>query len=242
LSDRSILCLIVVAPWAAVKIKLNDHSKSKAADCTAAFIRDTPMARTASFNRQIALDSAVELFWSRGYYATSMKHIEKALDMRPGSLYATFGSKSGLFSEALDAYAARAGEDFDRIAEGSPSVIDGLKRYLRSFAQPCSDSAQAPAQACMLIKTLLEVNAEDAALRSQVDVILATIEHKLCEALEQAKAAGELRGDVECARLARLLQTQIIGLRAFAERNVPSEQIAALADDMASMLDVYRAS
>ena len=94
----------------------------------------------------------------------------------------------------------------------------------------------------MLIKTLLEVNAEDAALRSQVDVILATIEHKLCEALEQAKAAGELRGDVECARLARLLQTQIIGLRAFAERNVPSEQIAALADDMASMLDVYQAN
>jgi hypothetical protein len=93
----------------------------------------------------------------------------------------------------------------------------------------------------MLIKTLLEVNAEDAALRTQVEAMLATIEQGLCEVLEQAKALGELRADVECPRLARLLQTQIIGLRAFAERNVPADQIAALADDMADMLDAYRA-
>jgi len=199
------------------------------------------MSRTACFDRQVALNSAVALFWSRGYYASSMKDIEKALDMRPGSLYATFGSKSGLFAEALEAYAARTGDDFDQIVEGSPSVIDGLKRYLRSFAQPCSSEAQAPAQACMLIKTLLEVNAEDVALRSQVDAMLATIEQRLCEALKQAQAKGELRADVECPRLARLLQTQIIGLRAFAERNVPSDQIEALAEDMAGLLDTYRA-
>ncbi|MDI1290364.1 MAG: hypothetical protein PSX37_10505 [bacterium] len=37
------------------------------------------------------------------------------------------------------------------------------------------------------------------------------------------------------------IQTQIIGLRAFAERNVPTDQIAALADDMADMLYAYRA-
>jgi len=70
--------------------------------------------------------------------------------MRLGSLYATFGSKSGLFAEALKAYAVRSGDEF-----------------------------------------------------------------------EQAKAMGKLRADVECPRLARLLQTQIIGLRAFAERDVP---------------------
>jgi AcrR family transcriptional regulator len=198
------------------------------------------MARTASFDRQVALDSAVELFWSRGYYATSMKHIEKALDMRPGSLYATFGSKSGLFAEALDAYASRSSDDFKQISDNAESVVDGLQRYLRSFAQPCNDDARMPAQACMLIKTLLEVNAEDAALRAQVDAILANVEKRLCQALERAKVMGELRAEVDCPRLARLLQTQIIGLRSFPERNVPSDQLTALADDMAAILDAYR--
>ncbi|MGV8842802.1 MAG: TetR/AcrR family transcriptional regulator [Pseudomonas sp.] len=199
------------------------------------------MPRTARFDRQIALDRAVELFWSRGYYASSMKDIEKALDMRPGSLYATFGSKSGLFAEALQAYASRGADNFRQMVEESPGVIDGLKRYLRSFAGPCSSDAQAPAQACMLIKTLLEVNAEDTALLAQVEAMLATIERRFCEALEKAKAQGELRADVECPRLARLLQAQIIGLRAFAERSVPRPQIEALVDDIASMIDAYRA-
>lgn len=196
------------------------------------------MPRTASFDRQVALDKAVELFWSRGYYATSMKQIEVALNMRPGSLYATFGSKSGLFAEALEAYAARGGDDFRRIIDESPSVVDGLKRYLRALAQPCNGNA--PARACLLVKTLLEINAEDVALRTQVEAMLTTFEHGLCEVLEQAKALGELHADVECSRLARLLQMLIIGLRAFAERNVPDDQIQALAADMADLLDNYR--
>lgn len=160
--------------------------------------------------------------------------------MRPGSLYATFGSKSGLFSEALDAYAVRSGDDFHQILDSAPSVIEGLQRYLRALAGCCMSAAQAPAQACMLIKTLLEVNAEDAALRAKVDAMLAIIEARLCEALARAKAVGELRAEVDYARLARLLQAQIMGLRAFATRDVPDEQIAALAEDMASLLDGFR--
>ncbi|WP_053981337.1 TetR/AcrR family transcriptional regulator [Marinagarivorans algicola] len=198
------------------------------------------MARTANFDRQVALDKAVKLFWLRGYYASSMKHIEAALDMRPGSLYAAFGSKSGLFSEALDTYATRTGNDFDQRVYSAPSIVEGLQQYLRSLVAPCSD--QTPAQACMLVKTLLEVNTEDAALRAKADAMLAVIEQKLCEALQQAATQGELRADVECSRLARLLQAQIMGVRAFAERRVPSDQMIALADDMVSLLDIYRTS
>lgn len=199
------------------------------------------MSRTARFDRKVALDKAIELFWSRGYYASSLKHIEAALDMRPGSLYATFGSKSGLFTEALEAYAGRTSDDFHQIIEGAPTRLEGLTRYLRSFAKPCNGCAALPTKACMLIKTLLEINSEDAALRTQVEAMLSAIEQALCEVLELAKASNELRSDVDCPRLARLIQTQIIGLRTFAERNVPSVQIDALADDMASMLEAYRA-
>lgn len=195
------------------------------------------MPRTPRFDRQEALDRAVDLFWSRGYYASSMKHIEQALDMRPGSLYATFGSKSGLFAEALALYAAQTGDGFRRMIETAPDLVEGLQNYLRSLASPASG----PARACMLIKTLLEINAEDAALRTQADAMLATVEQGFCAVLEQAKVRGELRADVDCARLARLLQAQIIGLRAFAERRVSAEQVAGLAEDMASLLDAYRA-
>ncbi|WP_339516080.1 TetR/AcrR family transcriptional regulator [Pseudomonas sp. RL_15y_Pfl2_60] len=198
------------------------------------------MPRAACFDRQVALERAVELFWSRGYYASSMKHIEQALDMRPGSLYATFGSKSGLFIEALDAYVARTGENFRLTLEGTPSIVDGLKGYLRAFVRPCADKTQTPAQACMLVKSLLEINPEDAELLAKVDAVLNLVEQRICKALEQAQAAAEIRPDVDCSRLARLLQAQMIGLRVFAERNIPDAQIEALADDMVNTIDAYR--
>lgn len=196
------------------------------------------MPRAARFDRQVALERAVELFWSRGYYASSMKDIEQALDMRPGSLYATFGSKSGLFIEALDAYVARTAESFQALLNAAPTVLEGLNGYLRSFA--CPRNAQAPAQACMLVKTLLEINVEDAQLLAKADAVLAQVEQRICMALEQAQVAGELRSDVDCPRLARLLQAQVIGLRVFAERDIPDAQVEALAGDMLTIIDAYR--
>jgi len=63
------------------------------------------MSRTTLYNRQEALERAIQLFWQKGFHATSLKDIEQVLDMRPGSIYAAFGNKNGLFQEALEHYA-----------------------------------------------------------------------------------------------------------------------------------------
>ncbi|MGI3129126.1 TetR/AcrR family transcriptional regulator [Halopseudomonas pachastrellae] len=197
------------------------------------------MPRPARHDRQVALDQAVELFWERGYHATSMKHIEQALDMRPGSLYATFGSKRGLFSEVLDRYAVQMAEELALCLSQREGMVEGLRHYLRSLAGPCLVRPGTPPRACMLIKTLLEVNAEEPALSEQVNRVLDQMEQRLTQCLAQAREAGELRPETDPARLARLLQGQIIGLRSFAQRDTSPAHLSALADDMAALLDPY---
>ncbi|MCL1485823.1 MAG: TetR/AcrR family transcriptional regulator [Marinobacter sp.] len=76
------------------------------------------MARSPSFDREAALGQAIGLFWERGYHCSSMKQIEHALDMRPGSIYATFGSKDGLYSEALARYAEAGGAELAKHMAG----------------------------------------------------------------------------------------------------------------------------
>ena len=95
------------------------------------------MPRPARHDRQQALDRAVDLFWERGYHATSMKHIEQALDMRPGSLYATFGSKEGLFSEVLNRYAEQMADELSQCLQGGTSGLQGFSDYLLALAGPC---------------------------------------------------------------------------------------------------------
>lgn len=199
------------------------------------------MARTARYDRQTALTKAMNLFWKKGYSGSSMKQIEQALDMRPGSIYATFGSKDGLFGEALAAYAKQASMELSAHLAGCATVLDGLQDYLRHIAIQSSPGQEAPSRACMIVKTLLEASNTNAAIADQVNTILSSIEASLRELLEQAKSRHELMPDTDCARLARLLQAQIIGLRSFAQRDTRAEHVAELAEDMAAILDQYRA-
>lgn len=199
------------------------------------------MARTARYDRHSALEKAMNLFWERGYSGASMKQIEQALDMRPGSIYATFGSKDSLFREALAAYAHRTGAEFRDHLARQPSVLDGLQDYLRQTGWKSTPGQQAPSRACLIVKTLLEARNLDPAIADQTNTILCDIEQALTEALELAFSRGELARGTDCGRLARLLQAQIIGLRSFAQRDISPEQITELAEDMASILDHYRA-
>ncbi|MDX1589064.1 MAG: TetR/AcrR family transcriptional regulator [Oleiphilaceae bacterium] len=198
------------------------------------------MARTPEFDRDQALEQAVALFWRQGYFASSVKQLGDALDMRPGSLYGAFGSKEGLFLAALERYSDNMGRVLSDVMALSPSVIEGLSRYLEILAEACCDARSEPARACMLIKTLLEVNAQAPRLQNRVNRILDAIEQNLREQLEQARARGELRPDTDCPRLARLLQAQIMALRTFAQRDTDPRHVQQLAEDMAAILDSYR--
>jgi AcrR family transcriptional regulator len=197
------------------------------------------MARSPSFDREAALGQAIGLFWKRGYHCSSMKQIEHALDMRPGSIYATFGNKDGLYSEALARYAEAGGAELAKHMAGYDSILDGLKGYLRKIASSCSDKDGVPSRACLIVKTLLEASNTHAGHSKQAREILEAIEQSFSELLEEAKQRGELKDATDCARLARLMQSQIMGLRSIAERNLSAGDLKALGDDMAHILDAY---
>jgi AcrR family transcriptional regulator len=159
--------------------------------------------------------------------------------MRPGSIYAAFGSKDGLFSEALARYAEQGGEELSGHMQQYDSIVDGLQAYLRHVAMSCQQDA-CPSRACMIVKTLLETSHTNDTLANQAREVLAAIESTLASLLEQAQSRGELVPGTDCNRLARLLQSQIMGLRAMAERGLSEQQLAELADDMANLLEPHR--
>ncbi|MEK9754967.1 MAG: helix-turn-helix domain-containing protein, partial [Rhodospirillaceae bacterium] len=62
------------------------------------------MARPREFNREQVLERAMQVFWSKGYAATSMRDLTEAMGLSKSSLYDTFGSKHDLFLESIDFY------------------------------------------------------------------------------------------------------------------------------------------
>jgi len=188
------------------------------------------MPRTPKFHRETALNNALTLFWRKGYHATSMKDIEEEMDMRPGSIYAAFGNKETLFKETLEEYSQFVVDGFRQALEQKPSVLQGISFYLRWIVTMSDDCV--PTKACMLIKTLLEFTPEDKAFSEPVNQYLAELEKEFTEAFELAQQRGEISRLQSPERLARLLQTNIIGLSTMARRGIPQQQLENLAEDI----------
>ncbi len=197
------------------------------------------MARTAGFDRTEALEKARDLFWRKGYHATSLKDLESALDLKPGSIYAAFGSKEGLFSEALLTYAETSRMQSDEIMDKASSPLAGLAAYARSLGGVCDTDV--PSRACMLMKTVLEFPEGSGEIRSAAERLLSSVEARFTERFAAARDAGEIGRGTDPQRLARRFQADVIGLRAYAQRNAPPDAIRDLAEDIATGVEALRA-
>lgn len=188
------------------------------------------MARKPQFEREVALSSAMNLFWKQGYHATSMKDIELALDMRPGSIYAAFGSKHQLFQEAVVCYGDETKQMFaDTLASGD-SQLAGFKALLTQTASRYHQSI--PSKACMLVKVLLELSNQDTVDSQSVRRYMNELQSMFEEKFERAIEAGEIAQQANAKQLALLYQTNVIGLSMMAQRDLPIEQVEQLAENM----------
>ena len=89
------------------------------------------MARPREFDRDVALQAAMLVFWRKGFLATSMNDLCDAMGIRSPSLYAAFGSKENVYVEAVQLYNGIADSlIWNRIDDG-PSVREGMRKVLQ---------------------------------------------------------------------------------------------------------------
>ncbi|TDB97225.1 TetR/AcrR family transcriptional regulator [Actinomadura sp. 7K534] len=168
--------------------------------------------RPRSFDDDQVIGSALDLFWRRGYAATSLRDLKEDLGVLPGSVYAAYGSKHALFLRALGRYADAAREQAeDMAAEGA--VLPRIRALLLDVLQ----AAQAtPGRGCLLGNTAAELLPEDEAAGRLVRGGFAALEDGLKQALQAAQRSGEVRAGIDCGAQARLLLGLMQGLHVLA--------------------------
>lgn len=85
------------------------------------------MARPRTFDEDLVVARAAEVFGRLGYNACSVDDLVAATALQRGSLYKAFGSKRGLFERVLDRV---LGGDWHR----DPAALDLLITALRELA------------------------------------------------------------------------------------------------------------
>lgn len=172
------------------------------------------MPRKPNYDRDELIDRARDLFWKRGWAGTSLKDLEATLQMKPGSFYAAFGSKDALFAIAMEKYASDGLERLKTLAHELGPI-----KALQRFPEMVVENDDAPAKACMLSKTLLELHAHNHPLAHDANLHLLKMEDQFTELFQQAQAKGDIASAHDPKQLARRYQSDLLGLRISAERD-----------------------
>ncbi|MBY6200963.1 TetR/AcrR family transcriptional regulator [Maritalea mobilis] len=196
------------------------------------------MPRAANYDRDATLDAAMTLFWRKGYHATSLKDLEGALSMKPGSIYAAFDSKENLYLLALARYFETSRGLFRAQMARFASPIEALAAHVRSFAELTpQDRAR---QACMLTKTLVDTRTTDPKIAAATQDYLDQMGAEFRAAFAAAQDKGEIPPDADTARLARRYQANITALRVELHRDAPQDDVVQLAEDIAREIEALR--
>ena len=105
--------------------------------------------RPLSFDRALALEKAMHVFWEHGYEAASVANLTLAMGITPPSLYAAFGDKEHLFLEALEAYGKGPGGFGARALAEEPTARRAVKRLLEEGAAELTRDCQP--HGCMVV-------------------------------------------------------------------------------------------
>lgn len=90
-------------------------------------------------NRQAILDSALTLFYEKGYDAVGVQQIVDSAGVTKPTLYYYFGSKQGLLSCLLSEHFSRLEEQMEQLKDSPGKIADKLYRAARIFFNAASD-------------------------------------------------------------------------------------------------------
>ncbi|MFG2222551.1 TetR/AcrR family transcriptional regulator [Streptomyces sp. NPDC048644] len=173
------------------------------------------MGRGKEFDPDVALQAALELFWRKGYEATSMQDLVDHLGINRGSIYATYGSKHELYLKALDRYCEGEGSVALELLSRPGSALSAVRDFLLAHAAQCHRDEER--KGCLVTNSATELLPGDAGVGRRIETALRDVENALTGALIRAKGQGELDENAQPRSLARFLVTFIQGLRVIAK-------------------------
>jgi AcrR family transcriptional regulator len=168
------------------------------------------VARPKSYDRNAALAAARDLFWERGYEATSIADLENCTGLNRSSIYAEFGSKHNLFEAALECYADQV---IVLLHEGLRDGEAGLAAAAGLFTRLAELLDCHPVlgtHGCLMVNTIAELAARDERIRPAAAQYRDRVRSDFTAALGRAAVAGDIRADTVNAR-AQLLAAALMG-------------------------------
>jgi TetR/AcrR family transcriptional repressor of nem operon len=191
------------------------------------------MGRPYEFDREETLSKAMELFWEKGYKATSIEDLVDRMGIKRGSIYNTFGDKHSLFIAAVEYYAKEVTSRTIKILESPGSPLENIKLFFETIVNTPSDKKT---RGCLISNTVVELAPHDEKVADTLRIILERIQNAFLHCLDKAVELGELPEDTDTKALSHFLATSTHGLIVTGKSAVDNKQVKNVVDVILSTL------
>ena len=164
--------------------------------------------RPRSFDREAALDAALDVFWAKGYESASISDLTAAMGINPPSLYAAFGDKDQLFLAAVDRYQARTGESCPYCEE--PTARAAIERLLLYMVTQLTQSGH-PRGCLMTMAASTSGNASEGLQKALADK-RAGARERMRVRIREGIRDGDVPPDADASALADFYSTLMAGM------------------------------
>lgn len=165
------------------------------------------VAGVRQFDEQVALDKALDLFWKRGFSATSMQELAAEIGIQRGSLYNAYQGKEALFLRVFDLYRERFLSQIRESLE-KPKLRDALRGFFDLVI--VSMTTGEPTRGCLTTKTALGGDFMEEPIRKALQQLLDELELILSERMAKAEKGVMLK--LPPKQAARLIVTLTRGI------------------------------
>jgi TetR/AcrR family transcriptional repressor of nem operon len=194
------------------------------------------MARHKEFDRDEALQKAMEVFWERGYEATSVRDLVGHTGVNRQSLYDTFGGKHALYLAALDRYREVEGGKMFELLAGRGSVKKALRRLFEGVVEG-ADEGGGRRRGCFMGNATAEMAGRCPETADRACGQLAAAEGALYRALLHGRKTGEIKNVRDPRAVARFLYSSLQGLQVMAKATPDRKVLRDIVRVTLSVLD-----
>lgn len=193
------------------------------------------MGRPREFNEDKALKQAMDLFWRKGYEATSLQDLLEVMGLSKSSFYQTFANKHKLLERSIDHYRQMIVEDLSRNLATAGSGLQFIREMLSGVAEKVDQSGGR--QGCLVMNCASEFAQRDPVIARLVAESIAQFRQVFLSGVRQAQHEGDIPMSKDAEVLAHYLVGCKSGLEAMAKAGTPQKDMQDVIQVMLSALN-----
>ena len=185
------------------------------------------MARKKEFDEDELLEKAVNLFWQKGYHATSAQDLVDCLGINRSSIYNTYTDKRTLFKKSLQHYQAKQTNAMIAMLGRAENAKKMLKQIFSSLIRESVEDSLF--KGCFMVNTAVELAGIDEEIGDIVNKNNKSVEDALTKLIEKGQHDGQFSQKTDARAFARFIFGNITAIKVAARSGTPEKALEDIA-------------